>query len=96
MEKKYDKFISYSRLDFLREDEKTPAPDKIVTKILTVLDAHNISYWIDKQGLYSSAQFAAVIEEQISDARCFLFVSTLASNTLKYTLGEVFTAVEYH
>lgn len=95
MEKKYDVFISYSRKDYLREDEKTPAPDKIVTKILTVLDAHNISYWIDKQGLYSSAQFAAVIEEQISNARCFLFVSTLASNTSKYTLGEVFTAVEY-
>lgn len=95
MEKKYDVFISYSRKDYLMDDEKTPAPEKIVSKILNVLDKHNISYWIDKEGMYSSVQFAAVIEEQISDARCFLFVSTQASNASRYTLGEVFTAVDY-
>lgn len=95
MEKEYDIFISYSRKDYLMDDGKTPAPDKIVSKILKVLDAHSISYWIDKEGMYSSVQFAAVIEEQIASARCFLFVSTQASNASKYTLGEVFTAVEY-
>lgn len=95
MEKTYDIFFSYSRQDYLMDDEKTPDPDKIVSKILNVLDTHNISYWIDKEGLFSSAQFAAVIEEQIAAARCFLFVSTQASNASKYTLGEVFTAVEY-
>lgn len=95
MEKKYDVFISYSRKDYLMDDEKTPDPGKIVSKILNVLDKHNISYWIDKEGMYSSVQFAAVIEEQISDARCFLFVSTQVSNASRYTLGEVFTAVEY-
>lgn len=95
MKTTYDVFISYSRKDYLKEDEQTPDPEKIVSKILTVLDANNISYWIDKKGMYSSAQFTALIEDQIFDARCFLFVSTQASNASTYTLGEVFTAVEY-
>lgn len=95
MEEIKDIFISYSRKDYLMADEKTPDPEKIVSKILTVLDKNKISYWIDKEGMYASAQYTTLIEENISKARCFLYVSSKKSNTSPNTLGEIFTAVDF-
>lgn len=90
---KYDVFISYSRKDYVDEHEVVKV-DSPVKAILDFLDAHQISYWFDKDGIYSGSEFVEVIVNAIADSKMMLFVSSEHSNESIYTAGEIFEAIE--
>lgn len=90
---KYDVFISYSRQDYVDEHEVVKA-DSPVKAILDFLDAHQISYWFDKEGIYKGSEFVEVIASAIADSKMMLFVSSERSNESIYTAGEIFEAIE--
>lgn len=90
---KYDVFISYSRQDYVDERGVVKA-DSPVKAILDILDAHQISYWFDKEGIYSGSEFVEVIANAIADSKMMLFVSSEHSNESIYTAGEIFEAIE--
>ena len=90
---KYDVFISYSRRDYVDENENI-IPDSLVKKILEFLDENDISYWFDKEGIYSGSEFVEVIANAIADSKMMLFVSSEHSNESIYTAGEIFEAIE--
>lgn len=88
---KYDVFISYSRKDYVDENENV-LPDSPVKAIMEFLDENKISYWIDKKGIYSSSQFVKLITQAIRDSKMLLFVSSKHSNASDYTAGEIIEA----
>jgi formylglycine-generating enzyme required for sulfatase activity len=88
---KYDVFISYSRKDYV-DDKENVLPDSPVKAIMEFLDEKNISYWIDKKGIYSSSQFVKLITQAIRDSKMLLFVSSKNSNASDYTAGEIIEA----
>lgn len=90
---KYDVFISYSRKDYVDELELVKK-DSPVKAILEFLEAHNIIYWFDKNGLYSGSEFLEMIANAIADSKMMLFVSSSHSNESIYTAGEIFEAIE--
>ena len=90
---KYDVFISYSRQDYVDEHEVVKA-DSPVKAILDFLDAHQISCWFDKEGIYKGSEFVEVIANAIADSKMMLFVSSERSNESIYTAGEIFEAIE--
>ena len=90
---KYDVFISYSRQDYVDEHEVVKA-DSPVKAILEFLDAHQISCWFDKEGIYKGSEFVEVIANAIADSKMMLFVSSEHSNESIYTAGEIFEAIE--
>ena len=55
-ELKRNVFISYSRHDYIDEYGNV-IPQNCVSKILETLDKNDITYWIDKEGIYSGAEF---------------------------------------
>ena len=79
---KYEVFVSYSRVD-----------SEIVNKIVKALAQHNISVWIDKDGVESGDAFKSVIVNAIKNAQLFLFFSSKNSNNSPWTVKEVNTAV---
>lgn len=91
--KQYDVFISYSRRDYVDEQENV-LQDSPVKAILDCLDENNISYWFDKEGLYKGAEFVEVIADAIADSKMMVFVSSEHSNSSRYTAGEIFEAIE--
>ena len=93
MEHKYDVFISYSRKDYVDENENV-LPDSPVNAILNFLDENKISYWFDKKGLYKGAEFVEVISDAIVESKMMIFLSTTNSNESIYTAGEIFEAIE--
>lgn len=88
---KYDIFISYSREDYI-DDNKTIIPGNIVSKITDFLQANGFSYWFDVNGVYSGDSFTEIISEAIQDSEIFLFISTRASNSSKWTKHELAVA----
>lgn len=90
---KYDVFISYSRKDYVDEHEVVKA-DSPVKAILDFLDAHQISCWFDKEGIYSGSEFVEVIANAIADSKMMLFISSEHSNESIYTAGEILEAIE--
>lgn len=90
---KYDVFISYSRQDYVDEHEVVKA-DSPVKAILDFFDAHQISCWFDKEGIYKGSEFVEVIANAIADSKMMLFVSSERSNGSIYTAGEIFEAIE--
>ena len=87
----YDVFVSYSRQDLFDRNGKA-APDSPVARILSLLDSQGLSYWIDKEGIYSGQQFADVIISAIQRSRVFLFLSSRHSNQSEWTVREVYEA----
>lgn len=79
---KYEVFVSYSRVD-----------SEIVNKIVKALAQHNISVWIDKDGVESGDAFKSVIVNAIKNSPIFLFFSSRNSNNSPWTVKEVNTAV---
>ena len=61
---KYDVFISYSRKDYVDEHEKV-IPGNVVSLIMERLTAEGISYWFDKDGVYSGDNFIEKIVANI-------------------------------
>lgn len=90
---KYDVFISYSRRDYV-DSEGNVLPDSPVKHILEFLKEKEISYWFDKEGIYSSQEFAHIIVQAIHESRMMLFVSSMHSNQSDYTAGEIKEALD--
>lgn len=90
---KYDVFISYSRKDYVDEQgdivEGSP-----VKEIIHFLEENQITYWFDKEGIYSGREFVEVIADAIVDSKMMIFVSSVHSNESIYTTGEIFEALE--
>ena len=85
---KYDVFISYSRRDYVDENENI-IPSSPVKAVLDFLSEHEISYWFDKEGIYSSKEYAKLIVEAILDSRMMLFIHSQHSNESIHTPREV-------
>lgn len=85
-------FISYSRRDYVDENENV-IPGNPVSKIMDALDNAGISYWIDKNGIFSGDEFKDVLTKAIEDAEVFLFISSKSSNASKWTAKEINVAV---
>ena len=91
---KYDVFISYSRKDYKDEATKAEIPGNAITAITEAFDKNNISYWIDRDGIYSGQEFENIIIDAIDSSRVFLFVSSSNSNESKWTKSEIWEAFE--
>ena len=89
---KYDVFISYSRKDYIRD--VVIIPHNPITAILELFDKNNISYWFDKEGIYSGQEFIEVISNAIANSKMLVFVSSMHSNASMWTAGEVFEALD--
>ena len=90
MDSKYDVFISYSRKDY--EDNGEVIPGNPISAIIDMLDSNHISYWFDKEGIYSGSKFIEVINEAILASKMLIFISSKSSNTSKWTAGEILLA----
>ena len=91
---KYDVFISYSRKDYKDEATKAEIPGNAITAITEAFDKNNISYWIDRDGIYSGQEFENIIIDAIDSSKVFLFVSSSNSNESKWTKSEIWEAFE--
>ena len=88
----YDVFISYSRKDYYDEKKKCVIEGNVVSKIRKLLDDNGITYWFDKDGIYSGDEFLDVIAKAIRESKIFLFISTANSNASDWTKKEIATA----
>lgn len=91
---KYDVFISYSRHDYLDEYDNV-LPNNEVSNIMEVLTDAGITYWIDKEGIYSGDKFTEELPKIIKSASIFVYLSTANANKSKYTSKEIAIADEY-
>ncbi len=88
MKCKYDVFISYSRNDYEGVD-KIIIPGNPISKIQVAFEKNGISYWFDKDGIYSSQKFIKVISDAIANSYILVFVSSVHSNDSEYTALEI-------
>ena len=91
MANKYDIFISYSRKDYV-DNNGNVIPGNPVSEIHRVLEENGISYWFDKEGIYSSSEFMPILIDAIEDSSIVVFVSSEHSNTSNWTAGEILEA----
>lgn len=75
-------FISYSRKDM-----------ESVNAIREILDRNGISYWIDKEGIFSGENYKEVIVDAIEISKAVLFVSSANSNASINVIRELGYAV---
>lgn len=90
----YDVFISYSRHDYV-DDHENVIPNNEVSKIMKSLTDAGITYWIDKEGIYSGDKFTEELPKIIRSAPIFVYLSTENANKSKYTSKEIAIADEY-
>lgn len=76
-------FISYSRKDI-----------DAVNAIREILDQNGISYWIDKEGIFSGENYKEVIVDAIEIAKAVVFVSSVNSNASINVIRELGYAVK--
>ena len=93
MDYKYDVFISYSRKDYVNNGEVIPGNP--VSAIQNILTKNHISFWFDKDGIYSGDEFIEVITEAIVSSKMLIFVSSKASNLSEWTAGEILLAKKH-
>lgn len=86
-----DVFISYSRKDRVGRKEGRD----VISRIQQAFKENGITYWLDEEGIHSGETFASVISRNISEAKVFLFVSSVNSNASRWTCGEIATASSY-
>lgn len=82
--KKYDVFVSYSRLDTNR-----------VQAIVGEIERKGYRVWIDKKGIDSGDEFKTTIVKAIRNSDVFLFFSSKGANESTWTMKEVNTAVHF-
>lgn len=76
-------FISYSRKDI-----------EAVNAIREILEQNGISYWIDKEGIFSGENYKEVIVDAIETAKAVIFVSSVNSNASINVIRELGYAVK--
>ena len=94
MNEEYDVFISYSRKDYVDENNNV-IPGNIVSKVKEALEKNHVKYWFDENGVYSGDEFAPMIARAIKNSKIFLFISTVNSNASDWTSNEIATANAY-
>ena len=87
---KYDVFISYSRKDYVKNDEIIPGNP--ITAIQEIFEKNGVKYWFDKDGIYSGEEFVKEISNAIVNSKMLVFVSSKNSNKSEYTCGEILKA----
>lgn len=90
----YDVFISYSRKDYVDENNVI-IPDNPVSAFKDLLTDNGISYWFDEEGIYSGDTFAEKIATNIEKSMILLFLSSESSNASKWTSKEIAAATEW-
>jgi len=90
---KYDVFISYSRKDY-KDKNGNVISGNVVSKIKDALDEAGISFWFDENGIHHGDDFGEKIVDNIEDSEIFIFLSTLNSNSSKWTRKEISVAHE--
>lgn len=90
-----DVFISYSRKDYI-DSNQNPIKGNVISVLEELFQSNGITYWIDRDGIYSGSEFAQVIARSIKKCDMLLFVSSENSNNSKWTSNELATAIEYN
>ena len=93
MKYKYDVFISYSRRDYVDESYNV-IPGNAIAEIQNVFDENGITYWFDKDGIYSGQEFIEIITGAIAESKMLIFISSKHSNESMWTEGEIFEALD--
>lgn len=93
MKYKYDVFISYSRRDYVDESYNV-IPGNAIAEIQNVFDENGITYWFDKDGIYSGQEFFEIITGAIAESKMLIFISSKHSNESMWTAGEIFEALD--
>lgn len=93
MKYKYDVFISYSRRDYVDESYNV-IPGNAIAEIPNVFDENGITYWFDKDGIYSGQEFIEIITGAIAESKMLIFISSKHSNESMWTAGEIFEALD--
>lgn len=93
MRYKYDVFISYSRRDYVDENYNV-IPGNAIAEIQNVFDENGITYWFDKDGIYSGQEFIEIITGAIAESKMLIFISSKHSNESIWTAGEIFEALD--
>ena len=93
MKYKYDVFISYSRRDYVDENYNV-IPGNAIAEIQNVFDENGITYWFDKDGIYSEQEFIEIITGAIAESKMLIFISSKHSNESIWTAGEIFEALD--
>ena len=93
MKYKYDVFISYSRRDYVDESYNV-IPGNAIAEIQNVFDENGITYWFDKDGIYSGQEYIEIITGAIAESKMLIFISSKHSNESMWTAGEIFEALD--
>jgi hypothetical protein len=93
MKYKYDVFISYSRRDYVDESYNV-IPGNAIAEIQNVFDENGITYWFDKDGIYSGQEFIEIITGAIAESKMLIFIFSKHSNESMWTAGEIFEALD--
>lgn len=93
MKYKYDVFISYSRRDYVDENYNV-IPGNAIAEIQNVFDENGITYWFDKDGIYSGQEFIEIITGAIAESKMLIFISSKHSNESIWTADEIFEALD--
>ena len=93
MKYKYDVFISYSRRDYVDENYNV-IPGNAIAEIQNVFDENGITYWFDKDGIYSGQEFIEIITGAIAESKMLIFISSKHSTESMWTAGEIFEALD--
>ena len=83
-QKKYDIFISYSRIDSVIADE-----------ICKAFDSVGISYFIDRKGMGGTANYVTKIAEEIDNSKAMLLLASGNSCKSKYVSIELHYAFNH-
>ncbi|WP_060451112.1 TIR domain-containing protein, partial [Bacteroides ovatus] len=57
-------------------------------------DENGITYWFDKDGIYSGQEFIEIITGAIAESKMLIFISSKHSNESMWTAGEIFEALD--
>ena len=91
---KYDVFISYSRKDYVDENENVIQGNE-VSKIIDALKEAGILFWFDQEGIKHGEDFGAKILKYIKASKIFVYLSTSAANDSEWTRKEIACAGMY-
>lgn len=91
---KYDVFISYSRKDYV-DEQNNIIPDNAVSKIKEALTEAGFTYWHDEEGVYYGDKFIEKIVKNIETSRIFMFMSSKNSSESTWITKEIACADEF-
>lgn len=94
MEQQYDVFISYARKDYFDANDNV-IPGNAVSLIMSKLTSEGITYWFDKEGIYSGDNFIEKIVANIEASSVFIYISSFNANDSKWTCKEIASADEF-